>query len=100
MGIPHLAHQLQSHGVKTVLPRTDPSSEDRIPTIVDGPSLAYQCFYICLSRRSAARNAFEATPSYKELGETAVLWLKQSEQFGLKVYVQTSSSFTTVSMNR
>ena len=88
MGIPHLSHQLQPHGTKLVLARVAPDSKEQVSTIIDGPSLAYQCFYICMSRRSAARNAYEAAPSYRELGEAAVQWLQQIEQFGLQVYVR------------
>lgn len=84
MGIPHLAQQLQPHGTKVVLAR---DILNRVPAIIDGPSLAYHCFYVCLSRRSGARNTLEATPSYRELGEAAVSWLEQIEQFGLEVYV-------------
>lgn len=94
MGIPHLAHHLQPHGTKLVLSRATPGTGDQIPAIIDGPSLAYQCLYVCLSRNSSARNAIEAAPSYKELGEAAISWLEQIEQFGLKVYVPRGINIT------
>ena len=90
MGIPHLSHQLQPHGVKVVLSRTTTTdSAGQFSTIIDGPSLAYHCFHACMSRRSGARNAYEAAPSYRELGEAAVAWLEQIEHYGLRVYVST-----------
>lgn len=87
MGIPHLAHSLQPYGTKTVLPvvKALPDQDGDI-AIVDGPSLAYHCFYLCLSARQGARNAFEATPSYKELGDVALRCLDQLQAHGLKVY--------------
>lgn len=84
MGIPHLTHSLQPYGEKVVLPQNPVNQEN---AIIDGPSLAYHVFYVCIARRGAARNAFEAAPTYRELGEAAVLWLEQVQQYGLNMYV-------------
>ncbi|KAL1301783.1 hypothetical protein AAFC00_005979 [Neodothiora populina] len=85
MGIPHLAHHLQPHGTKVLLPRATKPPEQQTSVIIDGPSLAYHCYHFCLAKHSNAHNSYEALPSYKELGEAAVSWLDQIEQFGLKV---------------
>ncbi|KAI4722750.1 hypothetical protein E4T48_00911 [Aureobasidium sp. EXF-10727] len=82
MGIPHLTHSLSPFGDKVVLPQHPADHEN---AIIDGPSLAYHIFYVCLSRRTNARNAFEATPTYQELGQAAVNFLEQIEQYGLKI---------------
>lgn len=95
MGIPHLAQQLQPHGTKVLLSRASTSDgSNPTPAIIDGPSLAYHCFYVCLSRQSSARNSYEALPSYKDLGEAAVSWLEQIEQYGMKVYVSRTNVST------
>ncbi|KAK6001833.1 hypothetical protein QM012_002323 [Aureobasidium pullulans] len=82
MGIPHLTHSLSPYGDKVVLPQHPANHEN---AIIDGPSLAYHVFYVCLARRSSARNALEAAPTYQELGQAAVDWLEQIEQYGLKI---------------
>jgi hypothetical protein len=83
MGIPHLSHQLSPYGQKVVLPQT---SVDHENAIIDGPSLAYHVFSVCIASRTGARNAFEATPTYQELGQAAIDWLEQIELYGLKMY--------------
>ncbi|CAD0101252.1 unnamed protein product [Aureobasidium mustum] len=82
MGIPHLTHSLSPYGDKVVLPQHPANHEN---AIIDGPSLAYHVFYVCIARRTSARNALEATPTYQELGQAAVNWLEQIEQYGLKI---------------
>lgn len=84
MGIPHLTRSLSPYGEKVVLPQHPEKHEN---AIIDGPSLAYHVFYVCIARRTSARNALEATPTYQELGQAAVNWLEQIEQYGLKMYV-------------
>jgi hypothetical protein len=84
MGIPHLTHSLSPYGEKIVLPQNPANDEN---AIIDGPSLAYHIFYVCIARRTGARNALEATPTYEELGQAAVNWLEQIEQYGLNMYV-------------
>lgn len=92
MGIPRLTGHMQPHGTKIVFPQQAASSDQAEHAIIDGPSLAYHCFYACQSRRGNARNALEATPSYRELGEAVLSWLQQIEQYGFKVYVSSYSS--------
>ncbi|KAI4810442.1 hypothetical protein E4T45_10764, partial [Aureobasidium sp. EXF-8846] len=82
MGIPHLTRSLSPYGEKVVLPQHPEKHEN---AIIDGPSLAYHVFYVCIARRTGARNALEATPTYQELGQAAVNWLEQIEQYGLKI---------------
>lgn len=90
MGIPHLTHSLSPYGDKVVLPQNPANHEN---AIIDGPSLAYHVFYVCIARRTGARNALEAAPTYQELGQAAVDWLEQIEQFGLKMYVANTGPF-------
>lgn len=90
MGIPRLVHSLEPYAVKSVLNRKSQDTaeqESATNAIIDGPSLAYHVYYVCLAQRSGARNAIEAAPSYEELGQAAVWWLEQIEQYGLKMYV-------------
>ena len=84
MGIPHLTHSLSPYGDKVVLPQHPASHQN---AIIDGPSLAYHVFSVCIARRTGARNALEATPTYQELGQAAVNWFEQIETYGLKMYV-------------
>jgi len=66
MGIPHLATHLQPYA------KHGPLVGD---VVVDGPAFAYHVYFICLNNRPAARNAFEAAPTYHEIGKTAIAWL-------------------------
>jgi len=84
MGIPHLTHSLSPYGDKVVLPQNPADNQN---AIIDGPSLAYHVFYVCIARRAGARNALDAAPTYQELGQAAVDWLEQIETYGLKMYV-------------
>ncbi|CAD0010158.1 unnamed protein product [Aureobasidium pullulans] len=90
MGIPHLTHSLSPYGDKVVLPQNPANHEN---AIIDGPSLAYHVFYVCIARRTGPRNALEAAPTYQELGQAAVDWLEQIEQYGLKMYVANTGPF-------
>ncbi|CAD0040469.1 unnamed protein product [Aureobasidium pullulans] len=90
MGIPHLTHSLSPYGDKVVLPQNPANHEN---AIIDGPSLAYHVFYVCIARRTGTRNALEAAPTYQELGQAAVDWLEQIEQYGLKMYVANTGPF-------
>ena len=90
MGIPHLTHHLSPYATRVLLPQQ--SSNERNPrnVVIDGPALAYHVYYLCLSRRGGARNAYEAIVPYTELGQAAVSWLEQLEQYGVSMYVRTS----------
>jgi len=89
MGVPHLMHHLQAYGQKIILERsTGDGQPEPVPirnAIIDGPALAYHLYSVCQSRRGAARNALDATPSYQELGSATVPWLEQLEQFGVRM---------------
>lgn len=89
MGIPHLTRHLSPHATKLLLPRQgkdrDFPEQISIHAIIDGPSLAYHIYYLCLGGRAGARNALEAAPPYRELGEAAISWLQQVEQYGVKM---------------
>jgi len=85
MGIPHLMHHLQTYGEKVLFQHNDSTKPPFQSTniIIDGPALAYHVYYICLSRRSGARNAIDAIPSYKELSHAVVAWLDQCETYSI-----------------
>ncbi|KAI5197836.1 hypothetical protein E4T38_07806 [Aureobasidium subglaciale] len=92
MGIPHLTHSLSPYGDKVVLLQNPAKHEN---AIIDGPSLAYHVFYVCIARRTSARNALEAAPTYQELGQAAVDWLEQIEQYGLKILQSYANQLVT-----
>lgn len=67
MGIRHLTTSLRPYAtLESLSGRT---------VVIDGPSFAHQIYYICLRAAPRAKNAFEAAPSYRELGEVAIAWL-------------------------
>ncbi|QSZ32364.1 hypothetical protein DSL72_001938 [Monilinia vaccinii-corymbosi] len=77
MGIPHLITFLRPYATLSSLKGKD--------VVIDGPGLAYHIYHLCLGTKSAARNYFEANPSYNELGETALRWLDGLERSGVVV---------------
>lgn len=68
MGIPHLTLHLRPYADYT----KNLSNQD---VVIDGPALAYHIYLLCLTLRPGAKNAFEAAPTYAELGEAVTLWL-------------------------
>ena len=82
-------HQLQPYAEKVILQQKSAANNEKSDVvnnvIIDGPSLAYHVYYVCLSRKGHARNALEAMPSYKELGFAALSWLEQMEQYGMRM---------------
>lgn len=93
MGIPRLTTQISPYGVPITYKKQAQGSlevvaESAGDVIIDGPSFAYYIHKLCLTTKSNARNALEALPTYPELGETAVEWLRQLETFGLRMYVE------------
>ena len=67
MGIPHLITFLRPYA------EIEPLAGREV--VIDGPGLCYHIYHKCLGRRGDARNAFEAAPSYEELGDAALEWL-------------------------
>ena len=76
MGIPHLVTHLQPYA------KFGPLIGD---AVVDGPALAYHIYFVCLNNRPSARNAFEAAPTYYEIGATAIAWLDGLVGSGMKM---------------
>jgi len=66
MGIPHLISHLQPYA------KSGPLTGD---SVIDGPAFAYHVYYACLNNRPSSKNAFEAAPTYHEVGKTAIAWL-------------------------
>ena len=77
MGIPHLITYLRPYAIHKSL--------DEQTVVIDGPGLAYHIYHICLSARPASWNAFEAAPSYAELGQAVVAWLDGLRKSGSRV---------------
>lgn len=77
MGIPNLITHLRPYAELDNL---------RGDVIIDGPALAYHVYFLCLSLRSGAKNPFEASPTYQELGEAVILWLTCLESQDITVY--------------
>lgn len=84
MGIPQLLNRLHPYASPFIL-SSDERTADKSTAIVDGPGLAYHAYHRALARRTHARNALEAAPSYTELGRIAVAWLETLEQHGLRM---------------
>ena len=84
MGIPQLLNHLRSYASPFALP-PDGRGANESTAIIDGPGLAYHAYHRALSRRTTARNALEAAPSYAEIGHIAVTWLKTLDQHGLRM---------------
>jgi hypothetical protein len=78
MGIPHLITYLRPFATSVDLAGHS--------AVIDGPGLAYHVWHICLSSKPQARNPFEATPSYKLLGETVIRWLDELQAHDVCLY--------------
>lgn len=44
---------------------------------------SYHIYHVCLSLRPFTRNAFEALPSHRELGDAAIAWLNELRESGV-----------------
>ncbi|KAL8672453.1 MAG: hypothetical protein Q9168_003080 [Polycauliona sp. 1 TL-2023] len=82
MGIPHFAAHLEPYSINATLgykdPRSDPNAADPPKFVIDGPALAYHIYYR-LAHRSHALGAFDALPSYHQIGQAAVAFLSELE---------------------
>jgi hypothetical protein len=75
MGIPHL--------ITYVRPYAKTKSLKGQNVVVDGPAFAYHIYHRCIALRPGARNPFDAVPTYKDIGEAAVLWLGELKSHGV-----------------
>lgn len=76
MGIPSLTAKLQPYGASAQLGtyhRT--KSQETSKVIIDGPSLAYHIYDRLLACKPASLNAWDAIPSYEELGRGTLVFL-------------------------
>ena len=80
MGIPHLITHFR--------PYSENTNFNGQNVIIDGPGFAYHIFHACLAEEPDARNPFETFPSYKKIGDAAIRWLEELENFGVEVYRQ------------
>ncbi|KAA6412694.1 MAG: hypothetical protein FRX48_03686 [Lasallia pustulata] len=79
MGIQGLTVKLQPYATPATLGSYNSynanDSQDTSRVIIDGPSLAYYVYYRLLASKPASLNAFDSAPSYKELGQGALVFL-------------------------
>jgi hypothetical protein len=105
MGIPHLVRSLEPYATTRTYPparvittAADSQSQDRglrvdntrnntrkESAIIDGPALAFHAYSRAIARRSFARNALEALPSYSEVNLIAVECLEVLEKHGFPI---------------
>lgn len=94
MGIPGLSKPLKPYAVSTTVgcktllcsEHKPAPSESSINIIIDGPSFAYSIYHRLIVQKPEWLTAVEAMPSYEELGQGAVAFLDEMEEYGLKVY--------------
>ncbi|KAL8938978.1 MAG: hypothetical protein Q9216_003604 [Gyalolechia sp. 2 TL-2023] len=94
MGIPRLAGHLQPFAVSATL-GSDPNSIAASDTpetrhfssnvVIDGPGLAYHVYYKSLAGQSSTLNAYDARPSYRDIGEAFLVYLQEMEAHGLVI---------------
>lgn len=92
MGIPRLTSHLQPYATLTNLGCNTPEcshhhrkhKEHNI--FIDGPGLAYHVYYRALSQSPTVSNAYDAAPSYSEIGQATIAFLHELESYGLLVY--------------
>ncbi|KAK8254042.1 XPG domain containing-domain-containing protein [Phyllosticta capitalensis] len=96
MGIQRLLITLQDYGSSVELGtayahaapsgrRLEPQQDTKRHVVIDGPGLAYFAYERAFAARSCSSNAFEATPSYAEVGTVAVDFLSVLEKHGLSI---------------
>lgn len=83
MGIPRFAGHLQHYSVSTTLGHksahdNDSDTVDPPKFLIDGPGLAYHVYYR-LAHRFNALGAFDALPSYDQIGQAAIAFLSELE---------------------
>ena len=92
MGIRRLTSCLEPYSVPGLLGCRDlpcPTHSPQIHSncvIIDGPGLAYHVFYRILAHKPESWNALDAMPTYKEVGELTILWLRELRMHGVWVY--------------
>ena len=104
MGIPRLTSQLQPYAGSAVLGcKTSQCSEHQSnllnasekKIVIDGPGLAFHIFYSLLACKSLSLNAFDAAPSYAEIGRGVTAFLEELRLYGLKMYTILNISIGT-----
>ena len=94
MGIPGLSKPLKPYAVSTTIGcKTQHCSEHKPALsessrniIIDGPSFAYSIYHRLIIQKPEWLTAVEAMPSYQEVGQGALAFLDEMEDYGLKVY--------------
>lgn len=94
MGIPGLSKPLKPYAVATTVGCKTSLCEEHKPAhsewnrgiIIDGPSFAYSIYHRLIIQKPEWLTAVEAMPSYEELGQGAIAFLNELEDYGLKVY--------------
>ena len=94
MGIPGLSKPLKPYAVSTTIGCKTPHCSEHKPAlsescrsiIIDGPSFAYSVYHRLIIQKPEWLTAVEAMPSYSELGQGALAFLMELEDYGLEVY--------------
>ena len=94
MGIPGLSKHLKPYAVSATAGCKTPHCEEHKPAhsdstrdiIIDGPSFAYSIYHRLIIQKPEWLTAVEAMPSYEELGQGAIAFLNEFEDYGLKMY--------------
>lgn len=89
MGIPHLIELLQSYAVSTdfACKASDcPKHRQRLRQeriVIDGPGLVYHVHGRILARKRSGLSALNVAPSYNEIGQAVITFLKELERYAL-----------------
>ena len=92
MGIRRLTSCLEPYSVPVLLGSgnfLDPSHSLQIHSnciIIDGPGLAYHIFYRILAFKPESWNILDALPTYKEIGELTIIFLRELRERGIWLY--------------
>lgn len=92
MGIPRLTSHLQPYATSTILGCNIPDcshhrqNQKERKIFIDGPGLAYHVYYRVLSHRPTVLNAYDAAPSYAEIGQATIALLGELDLYGLLMY--------------
>ena len=79
MGIPRLIAHLEPFASSVQFSLNAPMTQNTVA--IDGPGLAFYIYNQAQGRSSELRTS----PSYSELGQATILWLRQLQVHGLRV---------------
>ena len=93
MGISHLLPFLEPFAVNRLLGcKSSGCEEHRYKfdnprcLVIDGPGLAYHVYYKIQGHKDGSLNAIDALPTYTEIGDVFLAYLRELEEYGLTMY--------------